>query len=155
MLARKKLPRIVFVLLSHCPVWLQRLLFYLASPKYTAGVSAIIVDQEHRILVLHHTYRHPAWGLPSGLVRRDEEPEETITREIREELGVSAVVESLERATLDRRYRHITLHFRVHLLGAPAVTGPEVDELKFVSIDEMRRLTGFPIPSWMEPGATC
>ena len=145
----RHLPRAVYALMLLSPIWLQKLVVFLISPKGTVGVSAVIQDPDHRVLVVHHTYRRPSWGLPSGLVARSEQPEATVAREIREELGVEAVVESLICASIDWRYRHLTLHYRVRLLGTPRPVGPELDNLRFVDPVELSRLIGGRAPAWL------
>ena len=90
------------------PRRVQDLLVYLGAPKVTLGVSAVIRDAQGRLLLLRHTYRHPAWGLPGGLARRGEPPEEALARELREELGTAATIGPLLHVDYSVRRRHLT-----------------------------------------------
>jgi 8-oxo-dGTP pyrophosphatase MutT (NUDIX family) len=53
-------------------------------------VKCIVRDAERRVLFVRHTYggNRRAWELPGGGVRRGEEPEPAVRREMREELGI-------------------------------------------------------------------
>jgi 8-oxo-dGTP pyrophosphatase MutT (NUDIX family) len=58
------------------------------------GVSAIVDDEEGRVLLVRHSYQ-PGWHLPGGGVNAREPPAEAILRELREEVGL------LESASLE------------------------------------------------------
>lgn len=49
------------------------------------GVVVVVFDPADRVLVLEHTYGHPRWRLPGGLVERGEQPQDTARREVAEE----------------------------------------------------------------------
>ena len=60
--------------------------WFVARPT-SVGVLALVVDDEGRILLVEHTYRR-GWYLPGGGVHRQEPLEDTLRRELREEVGV-------------------------------------------------------------------
>ena len=55
----------------------------------TLGVRAAIIDAEHRVLLVRHTYA-PGWLLPGGGVERGETVFDAVRREVREEGGIIA-----------------------------------------------------------------
>ncbi len=58
-----------------------------AYPKYTAILAAAaVVVRDGRLLLLED--RWARWGLPSGFIEKGESAEETLRREVSEELGV-------------------------------------------------------------------
>lgn len=142
-------PPIFFRLVRRLPARARHLLFLLAARKITLGVSAIILDEQGRVLVARHTYRHPVWDYPSGLVDADEPPAAAMAREIGEELSAPATVGSLLHAENHRGMRHLTLYYRVFLHGTPRHDGAEIDDCRYVSFDELRALTGQPPPAWL------
>lgn len=126
----------------------QELLVRLLAPSVTLGVAAIIADAQERLLVLHHTYRRPAWDFPSGLVNRGEQPDAALARELREELGVAAEIGPLLHADHDPRRRHLTLYYRATIAGEPR-HDVETDGHRFVRLDELAALSGTPPPHWL------
>ncbi len=54
--------------------------------KFTVSVAAVIINENEEILLLNHVLRPSSgWGIPGGFVKRGEQPEAAIEREIREE----------------------------------------------------------------------
>ncbi|WP_235023683.1 NUDIX domain-containing protein [Streptomyces sp. WAC05374] len=62
-----------------------------ASHALWAGTSVLITDQRGRVLLQRVTYR-PARLLPGGAVDKGESPAQGASRELEEELGVTATV---------------------------------------------------------------
>lgn len=78
--------------LKHVP-WLARLatlVYRQTRPHYTAGVAAVILNEQEQVLVVEHVFHpeHP-WGLPGGWVDRREALETAIAREMQEELQLN------------------------------------------------------------------
>lgn len=126
----------------------QDLLVRLAAPKMTLGVSAIIVDARGLVLLVRHTYRRPAWGFPSGLVGRHEQPAHALARELGEELELEARIGPLLHADHYTRRHHLTLYYRVTALGVPR-HGHETDAHRYVALDELPSVLGGAIPAWL------
>ena len=59
------------------------------SRGMTLGVRGIAVDEMGRVLLVKHTYLH-GWWLPGGGVDRGETLSQAVTREMREEAGLTA-----------------------------------------------------------------
>jgi len=53
----------------------------------TLGVVAIILDQEHKVLLVEHSYQ-TGWRMPGGGVRKGESVCAALQRELKEELGI-------------------------------------------------------------------
>ncbi len=60
-----------------------------------SGVKAFIEDSQGRLLILRHAKheltKKPSWGLPGGHINWGEDPEESLKREVKEELGVAII----------------------------------------------------------------
>ncbi len=115
------------------PAWAQDTLVYLGAPKSTFGVSAIILDHEGRLLLVHHTYGNPAWYTPGGLIGRHEQPDVALARELREELGLEAAVGPVVRVQHETYRHHVTVYYRVTVMGSPRPNGAEVDAHRYVA----------------------
>jgi ADP-ribose pyrophosphatase YjhB (NUDIX family) len=78
------------------PYWLQVILSRLIRPLFQVGVTAVIFDSEHRILLGKSTYQkfHP-WGMPGGGLEYGENAEEAVVREVFEETSLVVKLEKL------------------------------------------------------------
>lgn len=124
------------------PEWCQRLAVRVAAPKVTLGACAVIVDDQGRVLLAHHTYRTRPWGLPGGFVNGSEQPDKGLSRELREELGVDAQIGPVLSAETNPTTHQLTLYYHATLLGSPREDGIEIDELHFAAPEEVSALLG-------------
>jgi ADP-ribose pyrophosphatase YjhB (NUDIX family) len=67
---------------------------YEAMAKKRMAVSALILDEQGKILIVKPTYR-PDWLLPGGIVEKDESPRQACAREIQEELNFTEPLKRL------------------------------------------------------------
>ena len=105
----------------------------------TAGVVGALFNTRGELLIVEHVF-HPKfpWGLPGGWMNRNEEPDETIRREMREEVGLD--IEVIKPLLIAR-----TPFLRAHLDIAYLCMLPEDAEIRLSSellaydwIDPMR-----------------
>lgn len=61
------------------------------APLWLSGVSAIVVDDDHRVLLTRRA-DNGRWALVSGILEPGEEPAFAAVREVREETGVDAEI---------------------------------------------------------------
>jgi 8-oxo-dGTP pyrophosphatase MutT (NUDIX family) len=103
------------------------------------AAAAVIEDAEGRVLLARHAYGRLRWSLPSGRVDPGEEPEQTVVREVLEEVGLVVVVRDLvgvyavTRRSGARRYVH---GFRCDVVGeeqARIVDPLEISEVAWVT----------------------
>ncbi len=87
-------------------------LYWFVFRPRTRGAKCLIVA-EGKILLIQNTYhRYGVWNLPGGRVRKEESPEEAVTREVREEVGLLLPpVAKLGEWSTNREYKHDTGHF--------------------------------------------
>lgn len=146
----QRTPSFVYRVWRHLPGRAQCLLLYIGAPKVTMGAAAVITDRHGRVLLARHTYRtHRPWALPGGLVGHHEQPDEGLARELREELNVEATIGPPLFAETDTGTRHHTLYYRATIQSLPRCNGTEVDEYRFVSLEDLPSLTGEPAPPWL------
>ncbi len=68
----------------------------LTRTKVTVGAIGVITNTKGEILLVEHVFhpKHP-WGLPGGWVERNEQPAQTVEREIKEELALNVTAENI------------------------------------------------------------
>lgn len=76
-----------------CAHYARRVYWRVFRPR-TRGVRGVLLDSDERILLVRHTY-DSGWYLPGGSVKRMESPLDALSRELREEVGVSFAKEAL------------------------------------------------------------
>src|ERR1700755_3300894 len=71
------------------PSFVRRAGVWLTQPRFAVTAGAVVCDERGRVLLLRHVLRKGSgWGIPGGFLKRGEQPEEAIRRELREETGL-------------------------------------------------------------------
>jgi len=119
----------------------------LAYPKYTAILAAAaVIIRDGRLLLLED--RWGRWGLPSGFVEKDESAEETLHREVLEELGVECRVLAPHSVDIDwagpEGTVFILMRYTASLASDDFAPNEEVVRLAWVAPDEVSRYNVWP-----------
>jgi 8-oxo-dGTP pyrophosphatase MutT (NUDIX family) len=119
----------------------------LSYPKReTILAAAGVAVQDGCVLLLED--RWGRWGLPSGFLEDGEVPEETLRREIREELGVeSEVVAPLSpevRWDGPEGSTFVLLHYAVRLLSREFTPNEEVVQYRWVPFSALEQYNVWP-----------
>jgi ADP-ribose pyrophosphatase YjhB (NUDIX family) len=115
---------------------------WLLSPKYVVGVSALVLDERDRVLLLRHTYRGKwPWGLPGGGLQPGESLEECVEREVMEETGLKVEAEHMLSAAAHYDRRLVDMIFSCRVLPGYDLTtfkpNAEVSEARFFARNDL------------------
>jgi mutator protein MutT len=112
------------------------------------GVGAIIFRGAEVLLVKRgQAPSRGEWSVPGGLVELGENLDQSIRREVMEEVGLEVkvidLVAALDRIIYDEdgriEYHYILLDFLCEALGGNPVAATDADECRFVAIEDLSR----------------
>jgi 8-oxo-dGTP diphosphatase len=113
----------------------------LVRRKARLGAAAVIFDGEGRVLLVRHSYGRRGWELPGGGREPKESVEQTVYREVREELGVTIVEAQLcgvyYEADVDQH--HFAFRCRLADGAQPKTSSPEILECRYAALEELPR----------------
>ncbi|UUN26597.1 NUDIX hydrolase [Streptomyces sp. FIT100] len=116
------------------------------QPRKRVAADVLLRDTAGRVLLVNPTYK-PGWDLPGGMAEANEPPEETVVRELSEELGLDVIVRGL--LVVDWVAPHgpwddqIAFIFDGVTLDVPGELRPQDEELSeaaYVTLDKAREL---------------
>jgi 8-oxo-dGTP pyrophosphatase MutT (NUDIX family) len=106
---------------------------------YTRGVKCAVRDENGRVVFVRHTYGdRRSWELPGGGLRRREDPEVAVRREMREELGIKLLdLREVGRVEVTGSHKRTLLHcFAASTGGAPLrLAAAEIAVARWAPVD--------------------
>ena len=106
------------------------------QPKFTVSATGILVNEKNEVLILEHILRPGSgWGLPGGFVKRAEQLEDALRREMMEEIGVELADVQTYCARTNRT--HVEIFFVAKPIGEPHVKSREIIGLKWCKVEEL------------------
>ena len=107
----------------------------LSQPRFTVTAGAVVVDDQQRVLLLHHRFRGGSgWGIPGGFLNPRESPEEALRRELREEINLE--LDNVEIAFTHRlqAYQQIEIVFRATPRNAVQICSAEISRAEWFAL---------------------
>jgi 8-oxo-dGTP diphosphatase len=122
------------------PRSVRRTAVRVTQQKFTATAGAIIFDGDGRILLLDHVFRPASgWGIPGGFISHGEQPEETLRREIREEVGIEIDDVELAFVRTLKAVDQVEIFFRCRARGEPKPQALEIRRHGWYSPEDLPR----------------
>jgi 8-oxo-dGTP diphosphatase len=126
--------RALLLVWRRLPRLLRRWIVRLAAPSFTVGAACVIERDDGSILLVKLVYRE-GWGLPGGLIKRNEDIATCARREVGEEIGLDVDLVSEPAVVVDSPPQRIDVVFRAR--PAPGVDAGTA-HAKSVEIREVR-----------------
>ena len=126
------------------PVRARRRVVRTVAPSYTVGAICLIERADGALLLVRQSYRN-RWGVPGGLLKRGERPEDAARREVREEVGLDIELVGEPAVVVDPVPRRVDIVFRARPVGdaegaGATPTSPEITEARWFSAQELPEL---------------
>jgi len=126
----------------------ERKQFYENLPRKRVGAAVLFLNERGALLIVRPGYRDDGWIVPGGVVDKDESPKAAALREVREELGIDIPdMKFLGVGYMpdDGTGERIQFIFFGGILSDEQsaqvrIQDSELEEMKFVSLDEALRL---------------
>ena len=105
--------------------------------SFTVSASAIVFDDEGRVLLLEHVLRPGCgWDFGGGYLNAGENAKDAVSRELFEEAGIT--IRNLELVHLATHGHHVELIFRArHASGEVRPSSREILDARWFAIDEL------------------
>ncbi len=122
----------------------ERKKYYQDLPRKRMSAAALIV-RENRMLIVKPFYRD-AWLIPGGVVEAHESPYDTVSREVKEEIGLNlSIIRPLCFDYMpDQDGKGEAIHFIFEVRASPEsqihVDGAEITDFMWVEMEEAQRL---------------
>lgn len=107
----RRLHRLALEVFRRLPVWARRRVVRTIAPGFTVGAICVIERADGALLLVRQTYRR-AWGIPGGLLKRGESPEDAARREVVEEIGLAIDLVGEPAVVVDEAARRVDVIFR-------------------------------------------
>lgn len=121
----------------HMPKNLQLMLMRVFQDQFLVGVTGVIFNDKHEILLFKHSYRGVSWGLPGGYIKAKEHPKEGLEREVAEETGLVISADTRYKIRTDRETARLDIVYIGTFIGGEFTPSSEVVEAKFFTFDTL------------------
>jgi ADP-ribose pyrophosphatase YjhB (NUDIX family) len=118
------------------PQSVRRILVRSTQNKFTVSVSAVVLNDEGKILLLDHVLRPKyGWGTPGGFIELSEQPSDAIRRELLEETGLE--LRDVTLVSARTFISHVEIIFRARASGEPRIQSSEIHSGGWFDLDAM------------------
>lgn len=144
MSALSRLHLLALRIFQRLPVRARRQVVRTIASGFTVGAICFTERSDGALLLVRLSYRD-RWGAPGGLLKRGEDPEGAVRREVLEETGLEVVTVGEPAVVVASESRRVDVIFRARLApgqdpGAAAPRSPEIVEVGWFPPDALPEL---------------
>jgi len=118
-------------------MWVHVLVTRLTQPKFNAGVSALVFDEQGKVLLFKHTYRKFEWGIPGGGLEYREQPADAMVREFFEETAMRIEIEKLLKVASAKEFPHLGIVYLCKIKNGEFKPSHEISEMKYFDVSDL------------------
>jgi 8-oxo-dGTP diphosphatase len=107
------------------------------NDEFLIGLTGIFFNDKGEVLLVKHSYREIAWGLPGGYLKAKEHPTEGLEREIAEETGFVVSVDKELKVRTDRATGRLDMCYMGKFIGGEFRKSKEVTDYGLFSFDKI------------------
>ena len=120
------------------------LVVHTLAPSYSVGAMCVVERADGALLLVRHSYRR-RWGVPGGLLKRREPPEQAARREALEEVELAVELVGEPSVVVEPNARRVDVVYRARLAveaDADVVrpSSPEIVEARWFEPDRLPEL---------------
>ncbi len=123
------------------PTGFQLLFMRLFQTQFLVGITGVILNNKHEVLLFKHTYRSNEWSLPGGYMKSREHPLEGLEREIEEESGFIVSADESVRIRTDRNSSRLDITVTGKFMGGEFKSSSEVSEYGFFTLKNLPQIS--------------
>ncbi|HYE64437.1 MAG TPA: NUDIX domain-containing protein [Pyrinomonadaceae bacterium] len=125
------------------PSFFRRWSVSLIEPRFTVTTSAVVFDEQGRVLLLKHIFRKGSgWGIPAGFIKKGEQPEEALRRELREEVGLEVESAEIALARTHKKPAQVEIIFRCRPAGSAQPRSVEIKRAEWFDLNSLPEVLG-------------
>lgn len=99
--------------------------------------GCVIMNEDDKFLLVHHTYGNKEWTLPGGVAEDGEPAWDAMKRECREEIGVEVEGQLAGLFFLSHRNAYGFIFRATFVSGVPTPDGKEIDEIGYFDLKRL------------------
>lgn len=112
--------------------------FDIEKSPFGVGVFPIIFDEQNRVLLAHRT-DHDVWNCPGGGMDSGETPDQTVLRELKEEVCVEAEIVRFAGVYPKNHVDEIVFSFVCKITGGELACTSEADQIEWFAFEDLPR----------------
>jgi 8-oxo-dGTP diphosphatase len=109
----------------------------LFNDKFLIGVTGVIFNDKHEVLLVKHTYRRVPWSLPGGCLQSGEHPKSGLQRELFEETNFKVFIESIIKTQHDKSSARLDMCYVGIYKSGKFKKSHEVVDYGFYNLDKL------------------
>ena len=106
--------------------------------RFRVTVAAMLFDDAQRILLLEHVFRADrGWGVPGGFIKKGEQPEDALRRELREEVSIDLDDVRLVFTRTLVTIKQVEIYYRARVVGEPKPSSFEIKQAQWFALNDL------------------